>query len=118
MDDQYLDDYELFADFPVALPLFGSQVPAFLRAHGPNQCSGEFCCIHNPSDHPLNRAQMLWRDDRKLIERLCDHGVGHPDPDDIAHKRRFLTAKGLTPEEVEHAVRPYTVHGCDGCCRP
>lgn len=38
-----------------------------------------------------------WRGDRHLMERICPHGVGHPDPDDI---------------------NPDGVHGCDGCCRP
>jgi hypothetical protein len=32
------------------------------------------------------------------MERICPHGVGHPDPDDV-----FATD---------------TVHGCDGCCTP
>lgn len=38
----------------------------------------------------------VWRADRRLLERLCPHGVGHPDPDDRSADR---------------------VHGCDGCCQ-
>lgn len=48
-----------------------------------------------------------WRDDRKLMERICPHGVGHPDPDDIAFKRRVLGDKFANLEAI---------HGCDGCC--
>jgi hypothetical protein len=33
------------------------------------------------------------------MERICPHGIGHPDPDDPAFKN---------PIEG--------VHGCDGCC--
>lgn len=38
-----------------------------------------------------------WRDDRKSMERICSHGVGHPDPDCLNLDR---------------------MHGCDGCCSP
>jgi hypothetical protein len=36
-----------------------------------------------------------WRGDRGIIERVCDHGIGHPDPDDRNRDK---------------------IHGCDGCC--
>ena len=75
----------------------------FLRTHGPGECSGEFCVIHNPSDHPLRDAPMHWRVDKGVMERICAHGIGHDDPDDVAHRQRM----GAT-----HAG----VHGCDGCC--
>lgn len=59
------------------------------------------CPIHAPSQHTLVGAPRHWRDDRGLIERICKHGVGHPDPDDYGV--RFVEGTG--------------VHGCDGCCR-
>lgn len=37
-----------------------------------------------------------------LVERVCKHGVGHPDPDSVA----YLEEKGIDDG----------VHGCDGCC--
>jgi hypothetical protein len=45
-----------------------------------------------------------------LVERLCGHGVGHPDPDSLAYYRRAL------PPEL---YKGYALagHGCDGCCR-
>lgn len=73
--------------------------------HGRDQCAGEFCCIHNPSDHPLRHRPLNWRwappyDYRRIMERICEHGVGHPDPDDV--KVRSSSYEGI--------------HGCDGCC--
>lgn len=88
-------------------PLFGEHIgQVALRTHPEGACSGEYCCIHNPSDHHMREWPQLWRSDKGLMERTCPHGVGHPDPDDIAHKRR-VNAPNL--ESV-------TVHGCCGCC--
>lgn len=72
--------------------------------HSPNACAGRACAIHHPSDHPLAAAPLNWRADRRIMERLCVHGIGHPDPDDAAYRAE---AFGDTD----------TVHGCDGCCR-
>jgi len=92
-----------------AEPEFGIQLPGphRMRVHRRGDCKGEHCCIHNPSDHPLKDAPMNWRGDRALMERICDHGIGHPDPDDIEFKR--LT-RGDVVADAE------SVHGCDGCC--
>lgn len=75
----------------------------FLRTHAPDECSGPFCVIHNPSDHPLKDAPMHWRSDKGVMERICSHGIGHDDPDDLAYRRTQRMASGT--------------HGCDGCCR-
>ena len=77
-----------------------------LVVHNRIDCSGK-CAIHNPSDHPLKDAPTHWRDDRALMERICKHGVGHPDPDDLAYK---ISIRGEVAEWEG-------VHGCDGCCR-
>lgn len=77
-----------------------------LFTHPPEACQGQHCCIHNPSEHHMRSWTMLWREDRKLMERICPHGVGHPDPDDVAHHLR---------EHPEDAAW-YDKHGCDGCC--
>lgn len=63
--------------------------------HKPSKCVGDHCVIHRPSDHNMRSWPTHWRDDRGLMERICPHGVGHPDPDDT---------------NLDH------VHGCDGCC--
>jgi hypothetical protein len=71
------------------------------------------CCIHNPSDHPLVDADIVWRQAGAFdikpshMERICEHGVGHPDPDALAYLNR--TGKG----ELAHSL---SIHGCDGCC--
>jgi hypothetical protein len=70
----------------------------FLRhVHPATQCAGEWCPLHNRSDHHMRDWPQHWRGDRYLMERICPHGVGHPDPDDPSTDR---------------------THGCDGCCDP
>ncbi len=76
-----------------------------LQVHAREDCSGR-CPIHAPSNHSLRTVPTHWRDDRGLMERICEHGIGHPDPDDLY----FRVTHG---EGVEGAG----VHGCDGCCR-
>lgn len=78
-----------------------------LIAHPAFMCEGEICCIHTPSDHHMRGWSQLWRDDRKLMERTCSHGVGHPDPDDIAYRIKHM---GLESAYID------AIHGCDGCC--
>jgi hypothetical protein len=46
---------------------------------------------------------LHWRGDRGLFERICRHGVGHPDPDQYEYWH-------LTFQEY------MSVHGCCGCC--
>lgn len=72
------------------------------NVHPAASCGGPPCCIHNPSDHHMKEWTQRWRDDRGIMERVCSHGVGHPDPDDL----RVQTGADSG------------VHGCDGCCRP
>lgn len=100
-------------DIEVAMfePIFGGYIGVHtLHTHGPEQCKDDAaCCIHKPSNHPLKDAPLQWRGDRGLMERKCPHGVGHPDPDDLAHKKRTM------PDYDDYA---FGVHGCDGCCRP
>ena len=66
-----------------------------VNVHASNKCKNGYCTLHNPSDHHMLGFPQRWRQDRHIMERMCPHGVGHPDPDDIALN---------------------TVHGCDGCC--
>lgn len=71
-----------------------------LLVHNKSDCKGNFCVIHNPSEHSMKDFPTHWRSDRYLMERICPHGIGHPDPDDLAYK--MLKHEGI--------------HGCDGCC--
>jgi len=92
-----------------AEPVHGAQMKKkngfTLKVHNREFCEGENCCIHNPSDHPLKDAPMNWRSDRRMMERICKHGIGHPDPDDVAFHLR-----------TNPGDKYYGVHGCDGCC--
>lgn len=79
-------------------------VAKLANVHDPENCAGRGCAIHDhPSDHPLKDAPMLWRDDRNILERVCSHGVGHPDYDSA----EYLSSIGMEHENI---------HGCDGCC--
>ena len=73
-----------------------------LATHLKGSCLGEWCTIHNRSDHPMRSFPQFWRADRAIMERICSHGDGHPDPDEYKLHREG--------GEVE------LVHGCDGCC--
>ena len=70
------------------------------NVHQPDDCIGEWCTIHNRSEHSMRSFPQNWRDERVLMERICPHGVGHPDPDDSKLRGADIS----------------TVHGCDGCC--
>ena len=73
--------------------------------HPVNACaSANGCAIHNrPSQHPLVNAPLNWREDRGILERVCVHGIGHPDHD----AAQYLNSIGKEYENI---------HGCDGCC--
>lgn len=67
------------------------------------------CPIHAPTAHHMRDWQLFWREDRRIFERICLHGQGHPDPDNMAH---ILRTRGATEHMAE------SMHGCDGCCTP
>lgn len=77
-----------------------------ILVHNKEDCKGEYCCIHNPSDHHMKDWPLHWRDDRGLMERICPCGIGHPDPDDLAFKKRM----GVN-------IKIESIHGCCGCCQ-
>lgn len=64
------------------------------------------CPFHSPSLHAMVEEPMVLRTDwgAPLIERLCVHGVGHPDPDSVAYLNRVTGQSS------------WGRHGCDGCC--
>lgn len=80
-----------------------------ISVHEKARCDGHGCCVHGPSDHHMKYWPTNWRQDIHQIERICPHGVGHPDPDDVAFRAR-------NPNYVQSISG--TVHGCDGCCNP
>lgn len=76
-----------------------------VNVHSPRACEGRNCVMHNPSDHHMRAWPTNWRGDRGLMERICRHGIGHPDPDALAY-------------HVSVGEHWQGMHGCDGCCRP
>lgn len=69
-------------------------------------CDRDGCAIHNPTDHIMSDFKQFMREDKSfLIERICPHGIGHPDPD---------SARFIAKQEGNGSIN---VHGCDGCCR-
>ena len=74
------------------------------RVHHPDLCEGTACWVHTPSIHHMTGWPIHWREDKATAERICAHGVGHPDPDDASSHAR--------------AGRDVSNHGCDGCCSP
>jgi hypothetical protein len=54
-------------------------------------------------DWPMNLRTDAWA--FPLIERICIHGVGHPDPDSIA----FMDSK-LSEKDKKYG---FSIHGCD-----
>jgi len=71
-----------------------------INVHSKKACKGEYCCIHNPSKHHMADWPQNWREDRRIMERICEHGIGHIDPDQPLRS-------------IEDGT-----HGCDGCCDP
>lgn len=94
-----LDDYHEFEE--VTLP--GGQ--KLVNVHNREVCKGRNCCIHNPSDTVMKDWPQNWRSDMKKMERICIHGVGHDDPDDLYYRQKSgREASGI--------------HGCcpERCC--
>jgi len=86
-------------------PTTGEKYGELQNVHPLSACSeARGCGMHNrPSDHALRDAKLLWRDDRQILERVCKHGVGHPDADAAA----YLASINRSNDNI---------HGCDGCC--
>ena len=72
--------------------------------HRGGSCQGDTCVFHKPTDHHMASWPQIWRYDRHIFERICPHGVGHPDPDQF----EFWKLNEVYESEA--------VHGCDGCC--
>jgi hypothetical protein len=100
-------------DEPDHLEKWRSGTGQQLLVHRENPECKEFgCVIHHPTDHCMRDFPTYYRYDRGLMERICPHGVGHPDPDDLAFKRRTYHGR-MHPDQY---FKYEAIHGCDGCC--
>lgn len=68
------------------------------------------CAIHAPTDHHMRHLPTMFRSERGLVERICSHQVGHPDPDQVTHWQQTLSP-------IEALTQ--SLHGCCeyGCCK-
>jgi hypothetical protein len=74
------------------------------HVHSDDDCYGRPCPFHRPTNHHMRTWPLHWRDDRRIFERICRHGTGHPDPD----QHDYWRAVG----ELHQGI-----HGCcEGCC--
>jgi hypothetical protein len=87
--------------------LLGEQL---MHVHPASACEGRGspCCIHSPSGHHMRTWPMRWRAGTRVMERICEHGTGHPDPDHLAYVISLSAYNGW------QAAHP----SCDGCCAP
>lgn len=109
------DEEDLLAHIEFSSPRAGLVV----SNHSAAICAGSRCCIHNPSEHHMREWSMAYRTDRALrcpthlvhglvlTERICPHGVGHPDPDSLSYLK----------EHDPEGWGAWGIHGCDLCCR-
>ncbi len=100
----------------VAVPPYGQEMEMMVNIHDKETCGGKMCPFHNPSKHHMVKWPKVWRADRadSLVERRCEHGVGHPDIDSLA----FIMSR-------EEGGEYSGIHGCDinpktgkPCCAP
>jgi hypothetical protein len=101
LPDGYYDEYENQYITGVGEKVVG------LHPEKPSCKDG--CVIHSPSEHGMRGMKTLWRDDRAMMERLCEHNVGHPDPDQVRYWHSVYSGSQLFE---------LMVHGCcgHGCC--
>ena len=53
-----------------------------LWVHPSSACVGEYCTIHNRSNHSMRSFPQHWRADRAIMERINPFGGACPDPDE------------------------------------
>ena len=93
------------------VPLYNGN--KLVGVHPAGTCLGPNCAIHNPSDHPLNDAPFEWWEEVRLLNRVCEHGFRHPDPDDLRFKMAMMDWMIVEAATSVHLVE----ENCDGCCQ-
>lgn len=87
-----------------------SEAEQVVGVHPGQNCTGP-CPLHRPGHHAMREFPLHWRNDMAIFERICPHGVGHPDPDTILWFGVAVPGGGGIT-----AASTFAVHGCDGCC--
>lgn len=76
--------------------------------HSEENCRGNVCWTHKPTDHPYRGWPTAWEGDVSMLMRVCEHDQKHFDPDCMARLAEILSG---SPEEAAMIF----VHDCDGC---
>lgn len=66
-----------------------------------DDCHTYGCTIHAPTPQARSIGKQLWAHDK--MQRVCEHGFEHPDPDGATWQQRTFG-------------EATTAHECDGCC--
>lgn len=84
------------------------------KIHLPEQCEGRPCVIHNPTTKkPECDWPTHWRADRRLMERICPCGIGHPAGEHLEYLKELDEKLGTDMVQWEG------IHGCGlGCHTP
>lgn len=94
--------------------LVGGQVLS--RVHAEGECSGEFCCIHRPSNHLMRewRQNFLFG----VMYRISPDGDVYPDPDASNPPERPNAVRCLGCDKVIVSLgrHDYQTCGCDNIC--
>ena len=61
-----------------------------IQCHEVSDCLGRWCCIHKPMPGPWQSWPRYWRDSKKIMERICPCGIGHP----VAEMYEYTVAQG------------------------
>lgn len=61
-----------------------------IQTHTRGECIGHWCAIHQPMPGPWATWPRFWREDRRILERICPCGIGHP----VAEMYTWATATG------------------------
>jgi hypothetical protein len=76
--------------------------------HSSESCANpKRCVMHSPTDHPMRELPMVWR---RQMQRRCEHGELHPDPDALSYRLFRDEADAVRSEALEHGCN------CD-CCK-
>lgn len=82
-----------------------------VRVHSRKHCQNRElpCVVHSPSAHKMSGWPLRWCSDTQVMERMCPHDIGHPDPDHIAYVQ--------SSQEFYTSYSTGADHECDGCCK-
>ena len=74
-----------------------------------------FWTIDKNMKKPAWAIQQIVRE-TGLIENICCHNIGHPDPDSAKRIALFHKEWEQGHCTKQEAISAWRVHGCDGCC--